>query len=245
MDPIFKALNDPNRRALLDALRQRDGQTLQELEEGLEMTRFGVMNHLKVLEAAALIATRKKGRFKHHYLNALPLQEVLDRWIEPFLAKPMARTLLDLKATLEAEPPAVTLASLYIGAPPARAWDALTTADALTRIHAWAETAEGHLTAKGAEMTLAPAGAPPRLILRATALDPPHWLDFDETALPEGTAQRLRLDLTPLPGGHRVRVSHQALPPDQKRAHDDWVRTLSGLKTWLETGHPTRFAPAD
>jgi len=84
MDAIFKALNDPARRALLDSLRAKDGQTLTELEEQLDMSRFGVMKHLKVLEDAHLITTRKSGRFKHHYLNALPLQEVIDHWIEPF-----------------------------------------------------------------------------------------------------------------------------------------------------------------
>ena len=105
MDPIFKALNDPTRRALLDALRAKDGQTLTELETHLAMTRFGVMKHLKVLEAATLITTRKEGRFKYHYLNALPLQEVIDRWIEPLLAKPAARAVTSLKSKLEKETP--------------------------------------------------------------------------------------------------------------------------------------------
>jgi DNA-binding transcriptional ArsR family regulator len=69
MDAIFKALNDPLRRSILDRLRQRDGQSLAELEEGVEMTRFGVMKHLKVLEEAQLITTKKQGRFKYHYLT--------------------------------------------------------------------------------------------------------------------------------------------------------------------------------
>ncbi len=91
MDAIFKALNDPARRALLDSLRAKDGQTLTELEEQIDMTRFGVMKHLKVLEEAHLVVTTKVGRFKYHYLNVLPLQEMLDRWIEPLLARPAAR----------------------------------------------------------------------------------------------------------------------------------------------------------
>ena len=90
MDAIFKALNDPLRRSILDRLHQKDGQSLQELEEGQDMTRFGVMKHLKVLEEAELITTKKVGRFKYHYLNAVPLQEVLDRWIEPLLSRPAA-----------------------------------------------------------------------------------------------------------------------------------------------------------
>jgi len=106
MDAIFKALADDTRRTILDVLREKDGQTLGELEEsiakaGFEMTRFGVMKHLKVLETASLVVSRKRGRFKYHYLNAVPLQEVIDRWIEPFTQKPMARATLDLKAKLE------------------------------------------------------------------------------------------------------------------------------------------------
>ena len=101
MDDVFKALADPARRTLLDALRQKDGQTLQELTELLDMTRFGVMKHLGVLEDAGLVVTHKKGRFKHHYLNAVPLQQTIDRWIEPMRAKPAARAVLNLKSTLE------------------------------------------------------------------------------------------------------------------------------------------------
>ncbi|MEP1208746.1 MAG: helix-turn-helix domain-containing protein [Rhizobiaceae bacterium] len=106
MDAIFKALADETRRLILDVLRLRDGQTLQELEaslagQGVEMTRFGVMKHLKVLEAASLVISRKQGRFKHHHLNVVPLQEVIDRWIEPLTQKPLARATLDLKAKLE------------------------------------------------------------------------------------------------------------------------------------------------
>ena len=92
MDHIFKALADPTRQKLLDALRQKDGQTLTDLESSLDMTRFGVMKHLKLLEDANLIIAQKSGRFKNHYLNAVPLQEVMDRWVAPFL-KPQAKAL--------------------------------------------------------------------------------------------------------------------------------------------------------
>ena len=105
MDAIFKALNDPARRALLDSLRAKEGQTLSDLESQLDMTRFGVMKHLKVLEEANLITSKKSGRFKYHYLNAVPLQEVIDRWIEPLLAKPVARGILTLKTHLEGDRP--------------------------------------------------------------------------------------------------------------------------------------------
>ena len=108
MDAIFKALADDTRRAVLDLLRERDGRSLSEIETGLaemgfEMTRFGVMKHLKVLEGAGLVLTHKQGRFKYHFLNAVPLQQVIDRWIEPFTQKPMAQAALALKAKLEGE----------------------------------------------------------------------------------------------------------------------------------------------
>ncbi|MGI9363937.1 MAG: metalloregulator ArsR/SmtB family transcription factor [Rhizobiaceae bacterium] len=106
MDAIFKALADDTRRLILDVLRKRDGLTLGELEDaladaGVEMTRFGVMKHLKVLESASLVLSRKQGRFKYHHLNVVPLQEVIDRWIEPLTQKPLARATLDLKIKLE------------------------------------------------------------------------------------------------------------------------------------------------
>ena len=106
MDAVFKALADDTRRTILDLLFQKAGRTLSDIElalveNGSEMTRFGVMKHLKVLEAAGLVVTRKQGRFKYHYLNAVPLQEVMDRWIEPMTQKPMARAAIDLKAKLE------------------------------------------------------------------------------------------------------------------------------------------------
>jgi DNA-binding transcriptional ArsR family regulator len=101
MDDVFKSLSDETRRGLLDRLRERDGQTLTELESAIGMTRFGVMKHLKVLESANLVVTRKLGRFKYHYLNAAPLQLIVDRWITPITQQAATRALLDLKADLE------------------------------------------------------------------------------------------------------------------------------------------------
>ena len=85
MDEVFKALADDGRRALLDALRERDGQSLAELCEVLpNMTRFGVMKHLRVLEDARLVLVERAGRSKHHFLNPIPIREVHDRWIAPY-----------------------------------------------------------------------------------------------------------------------------------------------------------------
>ena len=100
-DFVFKALADPSRRLLLDLLFERDGRTLSELEKHLEMTRFGVMKHLKVLEEANLVITRKAGREKLHFLNAVPIQLIHDRWIDKYRER-QASALADLKSELEA-----------------------------------------------------------------------------------------------------------------------------------------------
>ena len=99
-DRVFKALADPTRRFLLDRLFVRDGRTLTELASELEMTRFGVMKHLKVLAEAGLVVTRKSGREKLHFLNPVPIRLVHDRWIDKYTERHVA-ALVDLKAELE------------------------------------------------------------------------------------------------------------------------------------------------
>lgn len=98
---MFKALADPTRRLLLDRLFERDGQTLTELEEDLDMTRFGVMKHLRLLEQAGLVLHRRRGREKLHYLNPVPIRTIHDRWIDKYTEHRVA-ALTDLKRDLEA-----------------------------------------------------------------------------------------------------------------------------------------------
>src|SRR5271156_1089628 len=99
-DEVFRALADPTRRSLLDELFEHDGQTLSALEERLPMTRFGVMKHLKVLEAAGLVVTKKRGREKLHFLNPVPIRLVHDRWVSKY-SEPWAATLSGLKTRIE------------------------------------------------------------------------------------------------------------------------------------------------
>ena len=99
-DHVFKALADPTRRFLLDRLFARDGRTLTELESELEMTRFGVMKHLRVLEDAGLVVTRRSGREKRHFLNPVPIRLIHDRWIDKY-TQAQVGTLADLKHELE------------------------------------------------------------------------------------------------------------------------------------------------
>ena len=99
-DRVFKALADPTRRHLLDRLFEREGRTLTELESGLEMTRFGVMKHLRVLEDVGLVVSRRSGRQKLHFLNPVPIQQIHNRWIDKYTAR-RAEALVELKEELE------------------------------------------------------------------------------------------------------------------------------------------------
>src|SRR5438874_12891768 len=101
-DPVFKALADPTRRHLLDQLFERDGRTLTELESDVEMTRFGVMKHLRLLEAAGLVVTRRSGREKLHFLNPVPIRLIHDRWIDKYTERRVPAP-AELKTSLEKE----------------------------------------------------------------------------------------------------------------------------------------------
>src|ERR1700756_3347387 len=99
-DRVFKALADPTRRHPLDRLFEGDGRTLTELESDLEMTRFGVMKHLRVLEDAGLVVTRRAGREKHHFLNPVPIRLIHDRWIDKYTERHVS-ALSELRTQLE------------------------------------------------------------------------------------------------------------------------------------------------
>src|SRR5947209_11113284 len=123
MDAVFRALADPTRRSLLDELFREDGQTLSALERRLPMTRFGVMKHLKQLEEAGLVVTRRRGREKLHFLNAVPIRLVHNRWVSKY-AEPWAAGLSGLKR--EMERPMEKVFEIYIKTTPERLWEAIT-----------------------------------------------------------------------------------------------------------------------
>src|SRR4051812_43368262 len=127
MDDVFRALADPTRRSLLDELYKDDGQTLTELERRLPMTRFGVMKHLKVLEEAGLVTTKKRGREKLHFLNPLPIRLVHDRWVSKY-AEPWAATLTGLKRHME-DMTMEKVFEIYIKTTPERLWEAITNSE--------------------------------------------------------------------------------------------------------------------
>src|SRR5580692_2926038 len=122
MDEVFRALADPTRRSLLDELFEEDGQTLSALEARLTMSRFGVMKHLHVLEQAGLVVTRRRGREKLHFLNAVPIRLIHDRWVSKYAA-PFAAALSELKTDLEKTMEKVF--EIYIKTTPERLWQAI------------------------------------------------------------------------------------------------------------------------
>src|ERR1700746_1777404 len=122
VDEVFKALADPTRRELLDELFRADGQTLSALEERFSMTRFGVMKHLRQLEDAGLIVTRRRGREKLHFLNPVPIRLIHDRWVSKY-AEPWAAALSDLKQDLEK--PMEKIFDIYIKTTAERLWQGL------------------------------------------------------------------------------------------------------------------------
>src|SRR5664279_4086691 len=126
MDVVFGALADPTRRSLLDELFREDGQTLTALQERFSMSRFGVMKHLRLLEDAGLVVTRRRGREKLHFLNPVPIRLVHDRWVSKF-AEPWAAALSGIKQELERSMEKVF--EIYIRTTPERLWEAITDGD--------------------------------------------------------------------------------------------------------------------
>lgn len=258
MDSIFKALNDPTRRALLDSLRRKDGQSLQELEETADMTRFGVMKHLKLLEDAGLVVPVKKGRFKYHYLNAVPLQEVIDRWIDPFLAKPAARGVIDLKSKLEGSKMMFDFAATkpdfvsqtFIRCTRDALWHALVDEEEAMKYHFLATAAKGSLGETGA--TMAYTGPSGGLMLNMQVVDITPKSEIVMTFAPffsgnEEPTSTCRYLVAEEGDQCRLTIEHYNVPPEHAGVADGWSRIAAGLKTYLETGVPTRFempAPA-
>jgi DNA-binding transcriptional ArsR family regulator/uncharacterized protein YndB with AHSA1/START domain len=248
MNTLFKALGDPARREILDALRQKDGQTLSDLEPRFEMSRFGVMKHLGVLEEAGLITTLKRGRFKHHYLNPVPLQQALDRWIEPLLARPAARALIDLKAKLEGnapmDPTPDLIATTYIVCGHDALWDALTRADLITRYHFATPHVDGDYAPGGTVTYRRPDGSA-MLTCRVLGIDPKTRLETSfELVSSEGPARRSRCvyHVAATGDGMKLTIEHYDLGPGIEQTRDGWARFGSGLKSWLETGKTRPFA---
>lgn len=239
MDEVFKALADPTRRRLLDALYREDGQTLSALAGRFEMTRYGVMKHLRLLEEAGLITTRRRGREKLHFLNPVPIRLVHDRWVSKY-AEPWTAGLAELKRGLETTMEKVY--EIYIRTTPERLWQAITDPEERARYNFGAR-AHSDWT-PGARLEMRHPGVPGGLLGEGEVLeiDPPNRLVHTMVALwsdevrAEG-ATRVTWEITPVGDSCRLLLTHDQL---REGANDElyggWPMILSGLKTWLETG---------
>jgi len=237
VDEVFKALSDPTRRSLLDELLRQDGQTLSALEDRLPMTRFGVMKHLRVLEQAGLVVTRRRGREKLHFLNPVPIRLAHDRWVSKY-AEPWAATLSELKRNLE-NGTMEKVFEIYIKTTPERLWQALTDTE-MRRKYTFGAVVTSDWT-PGSRYQGVGGGA---LIFEGENLevDPPRRLVQSFTALwgedvkREGTS-RVTWEIEPVGDSCLLRVTHDQLPEDaNSQLYGGWPMVLSGLKTLLETG---------
>jgi uncharacterized protein YndB with AHSA1/START domain/DNA-binding transcriptional ArsR family regulator len=241
-DGVFKALADPTRRFLLDLLFARDGRTLTELEAELEMTRFGVMKHLRVLEDAHLVVTRRSGRKKLHFLNPVPIRLIHDRWIDKY-TEPWTATLSGLKHSLEATMEKVF--EIYIKTTPERLWQAITDPEMRAkytfgvRVHSNFTPGStyrgvagdttvglGFDISEGENLEVDP---PRRLVQSFRAL----WSDDVKG---EGTS-RVTWEIEQIQDSCRLTVTHDQLREGANaELYGGWPMILSGLKTLLETG---------
>ncbi len=255
MDEVFKALADPSRRLLCDKLFERDGQTLGELEALLpEMTRFGVMKHLRVLEQARLITTHRTGREKLHYLNPVPIRRIFDRWTSKY-ARPFTRALADLKRRLEGDddmskPGPRHVYEIYIRTTPERLWRAITD-PAFTRQYFYEQTVDSTWEKGAAYVHRAPDGT---LMIegRIVEIDPPHRL-VQTFACPakEDTradrASRVTWLIEHMGYACKLTLTHDDFDGETatfKNVGKGWNPILSGLKTLLETGKPLAIGAA-
>ena len=240
MDDVFKALADPTRRSLLDELFKEDGQTLTTLEGRLPMTRFGVMKHLKVLEEAGLVTTKKRGREKLHFLNVVPIRLVHDRWVSKY-AEPWAAALTGLKRDLEKEKTMEKVFEIYIKTSPERLWEAITNSELRAKYN-FGMGIESEWTNGSPYKSVHPNAPGPLAEGENLEVDPPRRLVqsfhalWGEDVKAEGTS-RVTWEIEPVGDSCRLVVTHDQLREGANdQLYGGWPMILSGLKTLLETG---------
>jgi uncharacterized protein YndB with AHSA1/START domain len=238
VDEVFKALADPTRRELLDELFRADGQTLSALEERFPMTRFGVMKHLRQLEDAGLVVTRRRGREKLHFLNPVPIRLIHDRWVSKY-AEPWAAALSDMKQNLEKSMEKIF--EIYIRTTPERLWQAIVDPQIRSKYNFGAGVTSDWTPGARLEMGH-PGGAGPLGEGEVLEVDPPRKLVHTITALwsdevaSEGPS-RVTWEIEQVADSCRLVVTHDQLREGaNSQLYGGWPMILSGLKTWLETG---------
>jgi uncharacterized protein YndB with AHSA1/START domain/DNA-binding transcriptional ArsR family regulator len=252
-EAVFKALADPTRRKLLDRLFKRDGQTLGELCERLDMTRFGAMKHLRLLEDAHLVVTRKVGREKLHYLNPVPIRRIHDRWIGKF-REPLTKALVALKDELEgvtvmASPKHVY--EVFIRTTPEKLWDAITNPE-MTKRYFYGSRVKSSLEKR----------APIRYVddddkdmIHGEVVEVvPHkrlvttFITSWDPSMKDDPPSRVTWEIEKRGETCKLTLTHDGFDTETKTYKSvgpGWNPVLSGLKTLLETGKPLEIAPAE
>jgi uncharacterized protein YndB with AHSA1/START domain len=238
MDAVFKALADPTRRGLLDLLFTEDGQTLGALEAHFDITRFGVMKHLKQLEEAGLVVVRRRGREKLHFLNPVPIRLIHDRWVSKY-ALPTVAALSTLKSRLET--PMEKIFEIYIRTTPERLWQALTDPEQ-TPVYYFGNSYQTDWQPGSPITTTNPRADGPLGEGEVLEADPPRKLvismlaNWDEEVRAEGPS-RITYEIEQVQDSCRLTVTHDQLREGaNEQLYGGWPMILSGLKTWLETG---------
>ena len=238
VDLVFRALADPTRRALLDELFTRDGQTLVSLTARHDMTRIAVAKHLKILEDAGLVVSRRRGREKLHYLNPVPIRLIHDRWVSKY-TESWAAGLIGLKHELEASMEKIF--EIYIRTTPERLWEAITD-PAIRANYQFGASIESDWTTGSGYRLGHPAAGRPLAEGENLVVEPPHRLVQTMRALWGPDAERagtsrVTWKIEPVGDSCRLTVVHDQLSPDAPaELYGGWPMILSGLKTWLETG---------
>jgi uncharacterized protein YndB with AHSA1/START domain len=251
MELVFKALSDQTRRELLDELFRHDGQTLHALAGRFDMTRVAVAKHLRLLEAAGLVVSRRSGREKLHYLNPVPIRLVHDRWVDKY-TEGWAAGLANLKRDMEANVEKVF--EIYIRTTPEQLWRAITDPDVRARYQFGARVESSWASGSFYQVTHRSA---PRSLIEGENLevDPPRRLVqsyravWDDDIAAEGTS-RVTWEIEAVGDSCRLTVTHDQLRENaDSHLYGGWPMILSGLKTWLETGQelttPGSLAYAD
>jgi DNA-binding transcriptional ArsR family regulator/uncharacterized protein YndB with AHSA1/START domain len=259
LDRVFKALADPSRRRLLDSLNARTGQTLSELCAGLDMARQSVSKHLAVLEEANLVTTLRRGREKLHYLNAAPINEISERWLDRY-HEDQVRVLADLKTALEEntmEKPSFVYTT-YIATTPEQLWQALTE-PAFTRRYFntefetdWQRGSPIVWHHHGVAIThpeqVVVASDPPRRLSYTWHTFTPEWAEsigFEEELRAKIAAEprsKVTFEIEQADELVKLTVVHDGFEPGStvhELVSDGWPQLLSELKTLLETGETT------
>jgi uncharacterized protein YndB with AHSA1/START domain/DNA-binding transcriptional ArsR family regulator len=264
-DAVFRALADPNRRHLLDRLRERNGQSLRDLCAGLDMARQSVTKHLAVLEGAGLVTTIRQGRQKLHYLNAAPIDDIADRWISRY-HRERARALADLKRALEDSAVSQTefLYVTYIAATPEMLWRALTETAFIRRYFEGGGPESDWQVGSPVEWKMGADDEPHDWDQRVLEAEPYRrlsytwhnyqpemaalfgWSDEKLAELRNEPISKVTFEIEPAGAAVKLTVRHDDFPADSEMLRgvsQGWPMILSNLKSVLETGEILSLAP--